>query len=159
MDVMTDSLGQFPSTRESAPNPIYQISFARHSFNSFSSLTSGSCLLLAGSIADVVGNRKVNLVGCFIVACFILACGLARTGIELIFFRAMQGIAVSLCFPTSVAILANALPSGKSRNIGFSCLGFVQPVGFSMVCTHLNIQAKAAGLSTTYKYNINFRML
>ncbi|RDW59041.1 hypothetical protein BP5796_11965 [Coleophoma crateriformis] len=95
-------------------------------------LTSGSCLLLAGSIADVVGNRIVNLVGCLTVGCFILACGLARTGIELIMFRALQGIAVSLCLPTSVAIVANALPSGRARNIGFSCLGLVQPIGFSM---------------------------
>jgi len=63
---------------------------------------------------------------------FIIACGLARTGIELIMFRAMQGIAVSLCLPTSVAIVANAAPSGRKRNIGFSCLGFVQPIGFSL---------------------------
>jgi len=47
-------------------------------------------------------------------------------------FRAMQGIAVSLCLPTSVAIVANAAPSGRKRNIGFSCLGFVQPIGFSL---------------------------
>jgi MFS family permease len=63
---------------------------------------------------------------------FILACGFARTGIELIMFRAMQGIAVSLCLPTSVAIVANSVPSGRKRNIGFSCLGFVQPIGFSL---------------------------
>ena len=47
-------------------------------------------------------------------------------------FRAMQGIAVSLCLPTSVSIVANAVPSGRKRNIGFSCLGFVQPIGFSL---------------------------
>ncbi|KAH8693030.1 putative MFS transporter [Talaromyces proteolyticus] len=96
------------------------------------SLASGSCLLLAGSVADVVGNRPVNLIGCFLVGCFILACGLARTGIELIMFRAMQGVAVSLCLPTSVAIVSNSVPNGRTRNIAFSCLGFVQPVGFSV---------------------------
>lgn len=47
-------------------------------------------------------------------------------------FRALQGIAISLCFPTSVAIVANAVPSGRKRNIGFSCLGLVQPAGFSV---------------------------
>jgi len=47
-------------------------------------------------------------------------------------FRAMQGIAVSLGLPTSVAIVANSVPSGQKRNIGFSCLGFVQPIGFSL---------------------------
>lgn len=97
-----------------------------------SSLTSGSCLLLAGSVADVVGNRIVNLTGFFGVAIFMLACGLARTGIELIMFRAMQGIAVSMCLPTSVAIVARVVPSGRKRNIGFSALGFMQPIGFSL---------------------------
>ncbi|KAH8766572.1 major facilitator superfamily domain-containing protein [Hyaloscypha finlandica] len=95
-------------------------------------LTSSSCLLLAGSVADVIGNKRVNLLGCFLTSIFILACGLARSGIELIMFRAMQGIAVSLCLPTSVAIVAYAAPSGRKRNIGFSCLGFVQPIGFSL---------------------------
>lgn len=95
-------------------------------------MTSGSCLLLAGSIADVVGNRLINLTGCFLLGWFIIGCGLARTGIELIMFRALQGVAVSLCLPTSVAILANAVPPGKKRNIGFSCLGLVQPLGFSI---------------------------
>lgn len=80
----------------------------------------------------MIGPRRVNLAGCFLVGMFIIACGLARTGIELIMFRAMQGIAVSLCLPTSVAIVANAAPSGRKRNIGFSCLGFVQPIGFSL---------------------------
>jgi MFS family permease len=48
-----------------------------------SSLTSGSCLLLAGSIADVVGCRPIYLAGCFLTGCFVLGSGLARTGIEL----------------------------------------------------------------------------
>lgn len=79
-----------------------------------------------------MGNRVVNLIGCFLVGCFTIACGLAQTGTELIVFRAMQGIATSLCLPTSVAIVAYATPSGQQRNIGFAALGFVQPVGFSV---------------------------
>ena len=74
----------------------------------------------------------VNLIGCFAAGWFIIGCGLARTGIELIMFRAMQGIAASLCLPTSVAIVASITRSGRERNIAFSCLGFTQPVGFSI---------------------------
>jgi MFS family permease len=95
-------------------------------------LTSSSCLLVAGSVAEVIGSRRVNLTGCFLVSVFILACGFARKGTEFIMFRAMQGIAVSLCLPTSVAIVANSVPSGQKRNIGFSCLGSVQAIGFSL---------------------------
>lgn len=79
-----------------------------------------------------MGARYINLAGCLLTGCFIIACGLSRTGIEFIMFRAMQGIALSLCLPTSVAIVASVAPEGRKRNIGFSCLGFVQPIGFSL---------------------------
>lgn len=46
-------------------------------------------------------------------------------------FRAMQGVAVSMCLPTSVAIVSQAVPAGRKRNISYSVLGFVQPAGFS----------------------------
>ena len=39
---------------------------------------------------------------------------------------------MSMCLPTSVSIVSKAAPSGRKRNLGFSCLGFVQPIGFSM---------------------------
>ncbi|CZR65503.1 related to transporter (major facilitator superfamily) [Phialocephala subalpina] len=97
-----------------------------------SSLTSSTCLLLASSIADIIGARRINLAGCLLTGGFIITCGLARTGIEFIMFRAMQGIALLLCLPTSIAIVANVAPSGRKRNIGFSYLGFVQPIGFSL---------------------------
>ena len=47
-------------------------------------------------------------------------------------FRAMQGIAVSLHLPTSMAILSTSVPSGQRRNIGMSCLGISQCIGFSV---------------------------
>ncbi|KAG0653102.1 Aminotriazole resistance [Hyphodiscus hymeniophilus] len=113
-------------------------------------LTSSACLLVAGSVADVIGNRRVNLTGCFLVGVFILGCGFARTGIELIMFRAMQGVAVSLCLPTSVAIVATSIPSGRRRNIGFSCLGFIQPIGFSLGMVLEGVIADTVGWRFSY---------
>jgi MFS family permease len=80
----------------------------------------------------VVGNRSINLGGCFLLGLLILASGLARTGIELILFRAFQGISISMCFPTSISILTDTFPNGRRRNIAFSCLGLSQPLGFSV---------------------------
>jgi MFS family permease len=99
--------------------------------NSFR-LSTGCCLLLAGSIADIVGHRIVNLCGTLVLGVFILASGLARTGLQLILFRTIQGIGVSMCLPTSVGILMTSVPSGKTRNIGFSCMGLGTPFGFSV---------------------------
>ncbi|PGH16575.1 hypothetical protein AJ79_01681 [Helicocarpus griseus UAMH5409] len=95
-------------------------------------LTCGCTLLLSGSIADVIGSRKVFLTGCFLLSAFTLGCGLAKTAIQLIMFRAISGIAMSLCLPSAVSIITTAFPTGKRRNIAFACLGAAQPVGFSV---------------------------
>ncbi|KAK4542563.1 hypothetical protein LTR36_006611 [Oleoguttula mirabilis] len=95
-------------------------------------LTSGTCLLLGGSVADVVGPRSVNLTGGFFLSCFILASGLSRTGLELIMFRAMQGVASALVVPSSFSIVSNSVEQGKPRNLGFACLGLAMPLGFSL---------------------------
>lgn len=100
--------------------------------HNISRLACGCTLLLAGAIADVVGSRPINLLGTFVLGAFILAAGLARTGIQLIMFRAFQGIGVAMCFPTAVSILSAAFPSGRVRNVAFGCLGLGTPLGFAV---------------------------
>ncbi|KAJ5458603.1 hypothetical protein N7475_009991 [Penicillium sp. IBT 31633x] len=95
-------------------------------------LANGCCLLLAGSMADFLGNRIINLIGCSLLGAFILACGVAQTGIQIIIFRTLQGIATSMCLPTAFSIMTDAMPTGRRRNIGFACLGLGQPMGFSV---------------------------
>lgn len=93
-------------------------------------LTAGSCLLLAGSIADVVGNKRVNLTGSFFSAVFAMACGLAQTGGQIIAFRALQGVAYAVITPSSISIISTNMEEGRPRNMGFACMGFSQPLGF-----------------------------
>lgn len=95
-------------------------------------LTCGCTLLLFGAIADIVGSRTINLVGSFVLSVFIVAAGLAKSGLQLIIFRAFQGIGMSMCFPTSVSILSKAFPSGRVRNVAFGCLGLGTPLGFAI---------------------------
>lgn len=94
-------------------------------------LAAGSCLLLAGSVADVAGPKRVNLVGSFLSAAFALACGLARTGGEMVAFRALQGVTNAIVTPSSISIISGSAEEGRPRNVGFGCLGFSQPLGFS----------------------------
>lgn len=94
-------------------------------------LTIASTLLLAGSVADILGTRTVELVGCFGLAASIIGSGFARTGVQFIVLRVIQGVAMSLHLSSSVAIVAGNLPQGRSRNIAFSCIGLSQPLGFS----------------------------
>jgi len=93
-------------------------------------LTAGSCLMLAGSIADVVGTRPMILAANILLVASALACGVAQTGNELIAFRGLQGVASAMAVPASVSIISTNVPHGQSRNLGFSCLGFSSPLGF-----------------------------
>ncbi|OJJ42468.1 hypothetical protein ASPZODRAFT_76869 [Penicilliopsis zonata CBS 506.65] len=95
-------------------------------------LTAGSCLLIAGSVADVVGAKPVNLGGAFLSAVCAVACGLARTGGEIIAFRALQGVTNAIIVPSSIAIISTQVPQGPRRNLGFACLGLAGPLGFSL---------------------------
>lgn len=93
-------------------------------------LTAGSCLMLAGSIADVVGTRPVMLAATVLLIASALACGLARTGGELIAFRGLQGVSSAMAVPASVSIISTSVEYGRPRNFGFACLGFSGPLGF-----------------------------
>jgi MFS family permease len=108
-------------------------------------LTSGAALLIAGSIADIVGARLVEIVGITRLGVFSLACGFAQTGAQLVAFRALQGVALALHLPASVAIIAGAVPSGRARNLGFACLGFSQPLGFALGLVLSGVMIERAG--------------
>jgi MFS family permease len=107
-------------------------------------LTCGSMLLLAGSITDVVGARRVELVGIFMLGIFMLACGLADTGVQLTLFRAFQGVAMAVHLPAAVSIVASTMPKGRARNMAFAAMGFARDIGFSvgLVLSGVLIQAK-----------------
>lgn len=94
-------------------------------------LTSGAALLIAGSIADIVGAKPVELAGITLLGLTALASGLAISGAQLVAFRAIQGIALAMHLPASVSIITGAVPSGKARNVGFACLGFGTTMGFA----------------------------
>lgn len=94
-------------------------------------LTNGATLLIAGAVADAIGARTVNLTGCLFLAVFALAHALAQTGLQLILFRAMQGVASSLVVPTAISIVSTSVETGQRRNLAFATLGLSMPLGFS----------------------------
>ena len=123
--VLTSSLRQIARSLFIPPNLLLWPS-------SVNALTSGSLLLLAGSVEDVVGPRLIWSIGCCLLGCFTLTSDLARTAIELIMFRALQGVASSLCLTNSVSILTRHVQARRARNIAFGFLDLSQPLGFSI---------------------------
>src|SRR3954471_6118553 len=74
-------------------------------------LVLGSLILIAGSLADIYGQRLVFVVGVGAFGVFSVACALAPTIGVLIGARALQGAAGALLTPSSLAIIVMAFPS------------------------------------------------
>jgi MFS family permease len=83
-------------------------------------------------MADLFGARQLYLLGCFCQSAVTLACGLSRTGTQIIVFRALAGISISMCLPSSVSLITHSFAPGKRRNIAFAAMGGGQPVGFAI---------------------------
>lgn len=92
---------------------------------SVNALTCASLLLLAGSISDLVGARCIWLVGSLGLGTTIVACSLARSGTQLIVFRALQGAASNFCLTTSASLMTKTLAAGRARNVAFGYLGLL----------------------------------
>ncbi|KAJ5201754.1 Major facilitator superfamily domain general substrate transporter [Penicillium cinerascens] len=95
-------------------------------------LSAGCTLLAFGSVADVVGSKRMWLIGSGFSCPLILACGLARTGNQFIIFRALLGLFVAMCLPTSMSLVTASFPPGRKRNIAFAATGMGQPLGHAL---------------------------
>lgn len=93
-------------------------------------------------MADIIGRRKVFLVGCFLCSIFTLGCGLSKTGTALIIIRGFQGVSISLCLTTAVGIITTSFPPSTGRNIAFAVTGAASPVGYTLglVCGGLFVE-------------------
>ena len=87
-------------------------------------LVLAALLLGAGSASDIVGRRKVYLVGLVIFALASLASGAAPDGAFLIAARGVQGVGGAAMFATTVALL-DVSYQGRERGIAYGVWGAV----------------------------------
>jgi EmrB/QacA subfamily drug resistance transporter len=88
------------------------------------SLMLAASLLVAGSLADLVGRRRVFVGGLVVFCVASLGCGLAGTPLVLNLLRGVQGIGGGMMFATSLALIAQAF-HGPDRGIAFGVMGAV----------------------------------
>lgn len=81
-------------------------------------------LLGAGSLADLIGRRRVYVAGTALFAASSLACGLAPNAGILIAARAVQGVGAAAMFATTMALI-NSIYQGRDRGIAFGVWGAV----------------------------------
>jgi EmrB/QacA subfamily drug resistance transporter len=82
-------------------------------------LTLGSFILIAGSLSDVFGRKRVLYAGLIGFAVTSLLCAFAPTGVFLVVARALQGVAGALLVPSSLALIISTFSGvAQSKAIG-----------------------------------------
>jgi EmrB/QacA subfamily drug resistance transporter len=89
----------------------------------------GGVLLLGGRLADLLGRRRLFIVGTILFAAASLLAGLAWSEESLIGARALQGLGAAIITPAALSILTTTFAEGKERNIALGAWGGVGAFG------------------------------
>jgi EmrB/QacA subfamily drug resistance transporter len=92
-------------------------------------LTFAGFLLLGGRAADLLGRRRVFMVGIVVFTVASLLCGLAWSDYSLIGARALQGIGAAIMTPTALSIITTIFAEGAERNKALGIWGALGGVG------------------------------
>jgi EmrB/QacA subfamily drug resistance transporter len=79
-------------------------------------ITFGGFLLLGGRMADLLGRRRIFLLGLTIFTLASLVCGLANSAGLLIGARAVQGVGAAIISPAALSIVTTTFEEGAERN-------------------------------------------
>jgi EmrB/QacA subfamily drug resistance transporter len=95
-------------------------------------LVVASFLMLAGSVSDRFGRRRVFQIGLGVFTVGSLLCSRASTIEQLIGFRALQGFGASMLNPVALSLIANAFPEAKARARAVGIWGAVAGVSLGV---------------------------
>src|SRR5438046_8005964 len=79
-------------------------------------ITFGGFLLLGGRAADLLGRRRVFIVGVALFTIASLVCGLSQSEGMLIASRAVQGLGGAIISPAALSIVMTSFEEGAERN-------------------------------------------
>lgn len=95
-------------------------------------LVFGGFLLLAARAGDLLGRRRLFIVGLIIFTAASLLVGAATSGWWIIAARALQGIGAAIVAPTSLALLTATFTDAKERGRAVSAYAAVAGIGASL---------------------------
>lgn len=94
-------------------------------------LTFGGFLLLSGRLSDLLGRKKIFLIGLAIFGLSSLAIGLSNSANLVITMRAIQGIGSSIIAPMTLALMMDTY-QGEMRERAISYYGVTAGIGSSL---------------------------
>jgi EmrB/QacA subfamily drug resistance transporter len=92
-------------------------------------LTYGGCLLLGGRLGDLLGHRRLFLIGISVFTLASLACGLSTTRGLLVGARAVQGIGGAVASAVALSLMVTLFTEHGERAKAMGIFGFVASGG------------------------------
>src|SRR5918995_1019447 len=92
-------------------------------------LTFGGFLLLGGRMSDLIGRRRMFMVGLIIFTVASLAGALATSALWLVVARGAQGLGAALVSPAALSIVMTLFREGAERNKALGIWGAVAGSG------------------------------
>jgi EmrB/QacA subfamily drug resistance transporter len=117
-------------------------------------LTLGGFLLFGGRAADLLGRRRILMLGLTLFTAASLSCALATSDAVLIASRAVQGLGGAVMLPAALSIVMNMFEEGAERN---KALGIWGGLGAAAGTTGLiagGILTKYAGWQSIFYVNV-----
>ena len=90
----------------------------------------GGLLILGGRAADLLGRRRMFVIGLVAFALASLAGGLAQDPALLIAARVVQGAGAAIVAPAALSLITTGFPEGAERTRAIGLYGAVSSVGF-----------------------------
>lgn len=88
-------------------------------------LTYGGFLLLGGRLGDLLGRRRMLLIGLTVFAVSSLTAGLSNASRLLVAARLVQGVGAALMAPAALSELTTSFREGKDRNTALGAWGAI----------------------------------
>lgn len=96
------------------------------------SVAFGGFLLLGGRAADLLGKRRLYVLGQSLYALASLAGGLGGSALLLVLARAIQGVGGAMLFPATLALINTHYPQGPARNRAFAVWSAASAAGLAL---------------------------
>jgi len=81
-------------------------------------LTTSSLLLSTGRLGDMVGHKRIYIIGFLTFTAASALCGISGSVQQLVFFRVVQAVGATCMFSSSPAILTDAFPTERGKALG-----------------------------------------
>jgi EmrB/QacA subfamily drug resistance transporter len=95
-------------------------------------LSFGGLLLLGARAGDILGRRRMLVVGLGVFTAASMLIGLAQSPTWLLTARAVQGFGAAILAPSTLALLSTSFPEGPARTRAVAWYGAVAGIGASL---------------------------